>query len=95
MTAVSDRPTMSTSLAESTLPGALSEQLAEAIASYPDPHTRAVAIAGLVVEVFETVRWLHGSSPDEEELTSLYRLVAVSYAHRSRMAARPATGARR
>jgi len=47
------------------------------------------------VEVFETVRWLHGPAPDHEELTSLYRLVAEAYAHRSRMAARAATGGRR
>ena len=80
---------------EGTLPGVLTDQLAELIASHSDPHTRAAAVAGLIVEVFETVRWLHGPAPDHEELTSLYRLVAEAYAHRSRMAARAATGGRR
>ena len=86
MTAVSNRRTPPPS--HDTLPGALIDQLAEAVTLPPDPRARAVAIARLTAEIFEIVRWLHGSDPDSEELASLYRVLAEAYAHRSRMAGR-------
>ena len=92
MTAVSSRPRALTSPSYDTLPDALIDQLAEAVTLPPDPPTRSVAIAGLIVEVFETIRWLHGPDPDHEELASLYRVVAEAYAHRSRMAAGTVAG---
>jgi hypothetical protein len=92
MTAVSNRPGVGTSPSYGTLPGALIDQLAESVTLPPDSPTRSVTIAALIVEVFETVRWLHGSDPDHEELASLYRVVAEAYAHRARMAAGTGAG---
>jgi hypothetical protein len=77
-----------TTVSDVGLSTSLTDQLSEAVACPPDPHTRSVAIAGLIAEVFETVRWLHGSEPDREELASLYRVLAEAYAHRSRMSTR-------
>jgi len=71
-----------------TLPGGLIDQVAEAVTIPPDPHTRSVIIARLTAEIFETLRWSHGPNRDQDELASLYRVLAEAYAHRSRMAAR-------
>lgn len=86
MTSVSNRER--TTVSDVGLPSSLIDQLGEAVARPPDPHNRSVAIACLIAEVFETVRWLHGSEPDREELASLYRVLTEAYAHRSRMSTR-------
>jgi hypothetical protein len=95
VTAVSNRRSASSSPSFDTLPGALIDQLAEAVMFPPDPHARSVAIARLAAEIFETIRWLHGSDPDNDELASLYRVLAEAYAHRARMAARTVVTERR
>lgn len=89
MTALSDptRSSSSSSSSRDSLPGGLVDQLAETVLHRSDPHARSVAIADLAAEIFETIRWVHGSDPDHEELASLYRILAEAYAHRSRMAA--------
>lgn len=82
MTAVSNRSS------SDSLPGELIDQLTEVVIAPPDAHARSVAVASMIAEIFESIRWLQGSDPDHEELGSLYRVLAEAYAHRSRMAAR-------
>ena len=67
------------------LTGDLIDGIAEAVASPPDPSARADAIASLVREVYETMEWLHGAGVQNEELSSLSRLVNEAQAHQQRM----------
>ena len=88
MTAISNRRSALSSASFDSLPVGLIAQVAEAVTCPPDAQSRSVVIAGLTAEIFETLRWLHGSDPDQEELASLYLVLAEAHAHRSRMALR-------
>ena len=76
------------------LTGDLIDGIAEAVASPPDPSARADAISSLVREVYETMEWLHGAGVQNEELTSLSRLVTEAQAHQQRMSSLRVEGGR-
>ena len=67
------------------LPATLIDELAEAVASSPDPHARSLAIWRITEEILETLQWLHGFDSDHAELASLRRLVEEARAHQVRM----------
>jgi hypothetical protein len=66
----------------------LIDELAEAVASPPDAHSRSAAICSLVREMYETLEWLHSSDPHNHELHSLRLLVDEAEQHQTRMSAR-------
>ena len=69
------------------LPATLIDQLAEAVASPPDPQARSLAIWRITEEILETLQWLHGIHSDHAELSSVRRLVEEARAHQARMGA--------
>lgn len=88
MTATPTRRSTASATSTDPLAGVLIDQLTEAVAFPPNRRSRSVVVAELTTEIFEAIRWMHGPDADQEELASLYRVVAEAYAHRSRMAVR-------
>ena len=87
MSTVATRESVPDTSSVNALSATLIDELAEAVASPPDPHARSLAICRVTEEILETLQWLHGTHFDHAELTSVRRLVEEARAHQARMLA--------
>jgi len=67
------------------LPNDLVDAIGEAVASPADSFARSAAIYRIVLEIFQTMEWLHCADGQDEELSSLRGLVSEAQAHQVRM----------
>ena len=67
------------------LPNDLVDGIGEAVASPGDSFARSAAILQIVLEIFQTMEWVHCADGQDEELSSLRGLVAEAQAHHVRM----------
>lgn len=70
---------------ESGLSGEVIDGITDGVVSRDDPVARAEAVAGIVLEIVEAVRWRCAEADGSGEVASLARLVAEAEAHRDRM----------
>ncbi|GAA3697093.1 hypothetical protein GCM10022204_11290 [Microlunatus aurantiacus] len=70
---------------ECALPGEVIDALTDGVASPDDALARAQVVAGIVLEIVETVQWRCADRAGDTEIESLRRLLAEAQAHRDRM----------
>lgn len=70
---------------EAELSNELIDGIGEAVASPADSFARSAAILQIVLEIFQTMEWVHCTDGQDEELSSLRGLVSEAQAHQVRM----------
>jgi hypothetical protein len=65
------------------------DAITDALADTSGPAARAVVVHRLVLEIYDTVQWLHAPDVADDELLSVSPLLTEALRHRRRMATIP------